>query len=222
MSIIPEKPASLLWVRYKPCWNLTKRKKAYYTDLPAQINTAGGEVEKNQLFAQQHKIGQLLEQGYRVSVSPCAGEADLLSRVDDYSSQINVSVRNVAMPRAQRHLALCVQASRGADMSHTDPLKAFVLPPESKPVAEHIQQDLKMKSDPFHLEAIRSFFEDEPATNIYSKERFGSESYVQPRRLCRIRTTRQIVNRTRSLLLASQSPLDPDTEHRSLGELSIY
>ena len=73
-------------------------KKAYYTDLPAQINTAGSEVEKNQLFAQQHKIGQLLEQGYRVSVSPCAGEADLLSRVDDYSSQINALKRNVAMP----------------------------------------------------------------------------------------------------------------------------
>ena len=64
-------------------------------------------------------------------------------------------------------------------MSQNDPQTQFSQPSGNKVIEEHVQEERKPNTERPHLDAIRSFFEDEAVTTIYSKENLGSESYVQ-------------------------------------------
>ena len=69
-------------------------------------------------------------------------------------------------------------------MSQTDPLTQFFQHASNGAIEEHVQEEQKTNSERPYLDAIRSFFEDEAVTTIYSKENLGSESYVQPGHPC--------------------------------------
>ena len=86
-------------------------KKAYYIDLPTQIDNAKDEVEKNELVSQRHKISHLLEHGYGVSLSVHLREDYRYSFRQKHSSQICPPPDNEAISTSPNRTTHELQAS---------------------------------------------------------------------------------------------------------------
>ncbi len=65
-------------------------------------------------------------------------------------------------------------------MSKVDPLREFTPTPDNKGVAAQTHSPSETRRSGDGLAAIRSFFEDQAVTDLYSKENLGSGSYTQP------------------------------------------